>query len=63
MQYARDVLKITRILGITTQKNVRSQRLLEKVGLKYVKEIQLNGNSTMLYEWLHTPSAQSAAAE
>ena len=41
MEYARNELGLGRILGITTRDNVSSIRLLEKIGLRFEKMIQL----------------------
>ena len=39
MEYGRHVLAIPRVLGITDPDNVRSIRVLEKIGLRYQREI------------------------
>ncbi|MEZ4886752.1 MAG: GNAT family N-acetyltransferase [Chitinophagales bacterium] len=46
---ARLGLKV--VLGITSPDNVKSQKLLEKLGLKFVERLQLNGyeDDTFLY--------------
>jgi RimJ/RimL family protein N-acetyltransferase len=36
--YARDVLKLPRLLAITNPANIASRRLLERLGLHYVRE-------------------------
>jgi len=35
MAFAKNDLQLTEVLAITTQNNVRSQKLLEKLGLTY----------------------------
>ncbi|GAA3952381.1 GNAT family N-acetyltransferase [Chitinophaga oryziterrae] len=44
MTYAREVLKLTTIVAITTEDNVHSIALLLKIGLHYKKMITLPGN-------------------
>ena len=41
MRYAKDYLKITNVCAITKADNVRSIRLLEKLGFVYVRQIRL----------------------
>lgn len=41
MAYARNNLKLTRIVGITSQDNVSSIKLLKKIGLKYERMVTL----------------------
>jgi RimJ/RimL family protein N-acetyltransferase len=48
MAYARKFLGIRRVLGITTPDNAGSIRVLEKVGLKFERMIQLPGEKTEL---------------
>ncbi|AKD54439.1 GNAT family N-acetyltransferase [Spirosoma radiotolerans] len=51
MNYAREVLGITHIVGITLPANEYSIRLLEKVGLRFDRMISLgaNGEESMLF--------------
>jgi len=42
--YGKDVLKLPRIVAITNKDNDASARLLEKLGLRYERLIDLNGN-------------------
>ena len=42
--YGKDVLKLPRIVAITNKDNDASGRLLEKLGLRYERLIDLNGN-------------------
>ena len=53
MSAAIHIFKIPYLKGITTQDNEASQRLLEKLGLKYVKDVQLPNDDALLrlYEW------------
>jgi RimJ/RimL family protein N-acetyltransferase len=46
MDYARRALRLKRIVAITAPHNTRSQRLLEKLGLRFEKCIQLPGYAT-----------------
>ena len=48
MRYGRDVLNLPRILAITSQGNVSSQKLLEKIGLKFERLISLPGDAEEL---------------
>ena len=41
--YAKDVLKLPRIVAITNKDNHASGRLLEKLGLRYERLVDLNG--------------------
>jgi [ribosomal protein S5]-alanine N-acetyltransferase len=43
LRHAREVLGLTTIVAITTPTNAASQRVLEKIGLRYVDEIELPG--------------------
>ncbi len=50
MAYAREVLKLPRLLGIASPDNVRSIRLLEKLGLRYRGEyVMHDGKRDALY--------------
>jgi len=48
MRYGRDVLNLPRVLAITSIDNASSQRLLEKIGLKFERLIFLPGDSEEL---------------
>jgi RimJ/RimL family protein N-acetyltransferase len=48
LAYARDILKIKRIAGITTVDNHGSIHVLEKLGLKFEKMIKLTGDDAEL---------------
>ena len=43
MEYGRDALGIERIVGITAPGNLASIRLLEKLGLKFQREVHVPG--------------------
>lgn len=51
MQYGKEVHGITMISGITVKENTASQRLLEKLGLTFSKEVTLSKDTeaVMLY--------------
>jgi RimJ/RimL family protein N-acetyltransferase len=42
-RYAREELKLTRLLGITSRDNAGSQRVLTKIGLRFDRVIQAPG--------------------
>lgn len=44
LAYARDKLNIPNVAAITLPQNTRSIRLLEKIGLRYVKTVRLPGD-------------------
>ncbi|MBN8824962.1 MULTISPECIES: GNAT family N-acetyltransferase [unclassified Spirosoma] len=44
MNFARDGLKATRIVGVVDPQNANSIRLLEKLGMHFVQAIRLNGH-------------------
>lgn len=49
-EYGLNELKLEKILGITNPRNIASIKLLEKLGLRYVKETQSeSGNVTLVY--------------
>lgn len=52
MHLAKEAFQLSKVSGITLESNKASQKLLEKLGLKFVKFIQLPNESTelMLYE-------------
>jgi ribosomal-protein-alanine N-acetyltransferase len=45
LAHARDVLGLTTVLAITSPGNTASQRVLEKIGLRYVQMINLPGHA------------------
>lgn len=48
MRYGADVLKLPRVLAITSIDNASSQKLLEKIGLKFERIISLAGGAEEL---------------
>ena len=53
MAYGKNVLKLARIVGITSHDNVSSIKLLEKIGLKFERMVTLPKieNEVMLFAW------------
>ena len=53
MAYGKSAFGLKRIVGITSQDNVSSIKLLEKIGLKYARLIQLpkDDEEVMLFAW------------
>lgn len=49
MNLAVNDLKIEKIVAITTVDNIRSQKLLEKIGLSIVKQMKIEGDDAALY--------------
>lgn len=49
MDLAINDLKIKKIVAITTIDNLKSQRLLEKIGLSIVKQMKIEGDDAELY--------------
>ncbi len=49
LRYGRDVLKMTRILAITSLDNHASGKLLEKLGFTYDETIESNGEQLKLF--------------
>ena len=45
LAWARDVLKLPRVIAIASVDNARSRRLLEKIGLSFEKTVRLPGES------------------
>ena len=48
MAYARDVIRLSRIVAIVSQDNVRSARLLERLGFRFERMIALPPNDDAL---------------
>ena len=48
MKFAKDELKLPRLVAITTKDNFTSQHLLEKLGMKYEQDIVFPGEETPL---------------
>lgn len=53
MAYGRQTLRLRRIVAITAPNNQSSARVLEKLGLRYEKTVQLEGIPGE--SWLYTP--------
>ena len=49
MVYANTMLQIKRVVAITTLENINSQRLLQKVGLRFEKLVDFSGEELMLF--------------
>lgn len=49
MEFAKSTLGLTTLLGITTEENTASRRLLEKIGLRYVKTEKSGDEELMVY--------------
>lgn len=49
LAYAKDELNLSKIAAITVPGNVRSIKLLEKIGMKCNRQIELNGDVLLLY--------------
>lgn len=49
VKFGFEVLKLNRVIGMTMPENVASQRVLEKVGLKYDREIVYSGHQALLF--------------
>lgn len=61
MQYAREKIGLTRVVAITTQDNHASGRLLEKIGLRFERLIQLPNDKEELRLFVY--EASQAASE
>jgi RimJ/RimL family protein N-acetyltransferase len=48
MNYAKNTLSLSRIVGITTRENSSSIALLTKLGLNYKKDIKFNSKETLM---------------
>lgn len=49
VDYAKEVLGLSRLLAITDPKNVSSIKLLEKLGMQFEQEVQLPPDDTLLH--------------
>ncbi len=56
MFYAKQVLNIPKVVAITDPNNIASIKLIEKIGLKFEKTIQLSDNDSVL---LFSPTAST----
>ncbi|MED1794076.1 GNAT family N-acetyltransferase [Brevibacillus nitrificans] len=59
MQYAKETLGLTRVVAITTQDNHSSGRLLEKLGLRFERLIQMPNDTEMLRLFVYDASHAS----
>lgn len=50
LQVAKDSFNLTKVCAITINENVASQKLLSKLGLTYVKNMEMDGTELMYYE-------------
>lgn len=49
MQYGFENLKLKRIIGRAMKENIGSIKVLEKIGLKYEKDIEFDGKEAVIY--------------
>lgn len=49
MDYGRQILELDRIVAITSPDNASSIRLLERIGLRFERTIELAGSATQLF--------------
>ncbi|MED1950624.1 GNAT family N-acetyltransferase [Brevibacillus centrosporus] len=59
MQYAKETLGLTRVVAITTQDNHSSGRLLEKLGLRFERLIQMPNDTELLRLFVYDASPAS----
>ena len=55
MQYGFENLKLKRIVGRAMKENIGSIKVLEKIGLKYEKDIEFDGNAAVIYKIENNP--------
>jgi RimJ/RimL family protein N-acetyltransferase len=48
LNHAKDILKIKKVVAITSKKNVASIKLLEKLGLTFTKEMELEKDNKVI---------------
>jgi RimJ/RimL family protein N-acetyltransferase len=62
LEHGRDALRFSRVLGVTSKTNPGSIRLLEKLGLSYVRSISLPGyaEESLLFSRDFTPRHHGA---
>ena len=53
LDYGYRKLGFTKVLAITTEDNIGSRRLLEKLGMTYVGTIQPSGDDTVFWQYAH----------
>ncbi len=49
LERARDTLGFTRVVAITAPQNLRSQRVMTKVGMRFERDIQHDGHHLVLF--------------
>lgn len=54
MKHAKEILMLNEILAITVAHNIRSIKLLEKIGMKFFKMIRMNDEELMLFSTSET---------
>lgn len=59
MQFAKETLGLTRVVAITTQDNQSSGRLLEKLGLRFERLIQMPNDTELLRLFVYDASSAS----
>ncbi|MED4908617.1 GNAT family N-acetyltransferase [Brevibacillus centrosporus] len=59
MQYAKETLGLTRVVAITTQDNHSSGRLLEKLGLRFERLVQMPNDTELLRLFVYDASHAS----
>lgn len=59
MQFAKETLGLTRVVAITTQDNHSSGRLLEKLGLRFERLIQMPNDTELLRLFVYDASPAS----
>ncbi|MDR7314216.1 GNAT family N-acetyltransferase [Brevibacillus nitrificans] len=59
MQYAKETLGLTRVVAITTQDNHSSGRLLEKLGLRFERLVQMPNDTELLRLFVYDASPAS----
>lgn len=57
LQYGFEKLKLKRIIGRAVKENIGSIKVLEKIGLEYEKEAQIDGKDAVSYKIEKTDSA------
>lgn len=59
IQYAKETLGLTRVVAITTQDNHSSGRLLEKLGLRFERLVQMPNDTELLRLFVYDASPAS----
>jgi [ribosomal protein S5]-alanine N-acetyltransferase len=50
LHHAQNTLKLENILGITKTNHIKSKNVLEKIGMKYEKDIEFNSETLAMYK-------------